>query len=35
MGHFLLAQTVNPMETDMMTYLHYVVAAVHGNAAFR
>jgi hypothetical protein len=35
MGHFLLAQTVNPIETDTTTYLHYVVAAVHGNAALR
>ncbi len=34
-GAFLLAQTVNPMEHDTTTYLRYVQAAVHGNAALR
>jgi hypothetical protein len=32
-GAFSLAQTVNPMENDTKTYLHYVSAAVHGNYA--
>jgi hypothetical protein len=34
-GAFLLAQTVNPMKNDTTTYLHYVVAAVHGHEAIR
>ncbi len=34
-GAFLLARTINPMEADIKTYLLYVDAAVHGNAALR
>ncbi len=34
-GAFSLARTVNPMENDTKTYLHYVSAAVHGNNALR
>ncbi len=30
---FLLARTVNPMRQDTNTYLRYVQAVVHGNAA--
>jgi hypothetical protein len=30
-GAFSLARTVNPMENDTMTYLRYVVVAVHGH----
>ncbi len=32
-GAFSLARTVNPTEHDTTTYLQYVQAAVHGNAA--
>ena len=32
-GAFSLAQTINPMEADIKTYLLYVNAAVYGNAA--
>jgi hypothetical protein len=31
----LLARTINPMRQDTNTYLQYVQAAVHGNAALR
>ena len=34
-GAFSLAQTVNPMENDTKTFLHYVSAAVHGNNDLR
>ncbi len=34
-GAFLLARTVNPTENATTTYLHYVVAAVHGHEALR
>ena len=34
-GAFLLARTVDPMEDDIKTYLHYVAAAEHGNDALR
>ncbi len=32
-GALLFAQTINLMENDTITSLHYVVAAVHGYAA--
>ncbi len=34
-GAFSLARTVNPTEHDTTTYLQYVQAGVHGNAALR